>query len=120
MSLNYSIMAQSAEEFLTFQRGPSSYLWHCMHSGVATTLVHHISIYAAHTKGNDQSNLLYLNMVALGVWTAMSKTGTVIGRVHRPPQSARLILGMPFRGRSWGPLRWAAQQPVVSNEPSRS
>jgi hypothetical protein len=114
MSLNYSIMTQTADEFLNFQRGPSSYLWHCMHSGVATTLMHHISIYAAQSTGSNESNLLYLNMVALGVWTAMSKAGTVIGQVHRPPQSARLMLGMPFRGRSWAPSRWAAQKPVVS------
>jgi hypothetical protein len=56
MSSNYSILAQSTDEFLRFQKGPSSYLWHRMHSGVATTLVNHISIYAAHRKGNDHSN----------------------------------------------------------------
>ena len=114
MSLNYSIMAQSADEFLSFHKSPITHLWQCMHSGVATTLLSHISIYAAQTKGSDGANLLYLNLVALGVWTAMSKAGTVIGQVHRPPQSARLMLGMPFRGRSWSSLRWAALQPVVS------
>jgi hypothetical protein len=115
MSLNYSmIMAQSAEDFLAFQNFPSIHFWPHLYGGLPTNLMEHISVYAARGRGRAQVQLLYLNMVALGLWTAMLKAGTLVGRVHRPPQSARLVLGMPFRGRSWSSLRWAAQQPLVS------
>lgn len=113
MSLNYTIIAQTAEEFASFERSPLRHLWHSVHSGLATTLLHHVSIYAAQSKGTDQAHLLYLNLVALGVWTAMSKAGTMVGQVHRPPHTAKLMLGMPFRRRSWSSLRWAAQRPLI-------
>ena len=115
MSFNYSIMAQSAEDFLIFQKSPSTYLWPCLKLGASTDLLGHMSIYTGRTKGGGQDRFLYLNMVAMGMWTAMLKAGTVIGQVHRPPQSARLVLGMPFRGRSWSSLRWATQRPVVAS-----
>jgi hypothetical protein len=37
-----------------------------------------------------------MNPVALGVWTAMKKAGTIIGHVNQPPRSARLVFGAPF------------------------
>ena len=114
MSLNYSIMAQSAEDFRIFQKSPLIYLRPCLQIEGAPDLLDHISIYTARPKNGGAVKFLYLNMVALGIWTAMLKGGTVIGQVHRPPQSARLVLGMPFRGISWSSLRWAAQRPVVS------
>jgi hypothetical protein len=114
MSLNYSIMAQGAENFLIFQKSPLIYLRPCIQIEEFPNLLDHVSIYTGRAKGGGQVKLLYLNMVAPGIWTAMLKAGTVIGQVHRPPQSARLVLGMPFRGISWNSLRWAAQQPIVS------
>ncbi len=113
MSLNYTILAQTAEEFASFERSPLRHLWHSVHSSLAPTLLNHVSIYAAQSKGTDQAQLLYLNLVALGLWTAMSKAGTMAGQVHLPPQTAKLVLGMPFRRRSWSSLRWAAQRPLI-------
>ena len=52
MSLNYTIMAQTAEEFASFERSPLSHLWHSVHSGLATTLLHHVSIYGGSKQGN--------------------------------------------------------------------
>ena len=115
MSLNYTIVAQGAEDYINFHRSPSGYLWPCLRIGAWTDLLGQMSIYTGRRKNGGQDRLLYLNMVAMGMWTAMLRAGTVIGQVHRPPQSARLLLGMPFRGRSWTSLRWASQEPVVAN-----
>lgn len=113
MLLNYTIMAQTAEEFSTFVGSPMRHLWHSVNGGLAATLLNHVSIYAAQSRASDHTHLLYLNLAALGVWTAMLRAGTIVGQVHRPPQTAKLVLGMPFRGRSWSALRWSAQLPLI-------
>jgi hypothetical protein len=43
MSLNYSVMARSAEDFLTFQKSPSIHLWPCSKMGASINLLGHIS-----------------------------------------------------------------------------
>jgi hypothetical protein len=89
----YSIIAQRPDNIQTFiSIEMRSYL----HKAAQTQLVNHISVYISKGKTRGQLRLLYLNPVALGVWTAMKKAGTVIGHVNQPPRSARLVFGAPF------------------------
>jgi hypothetical protein len=93
MLMHYSIIAQSADEIHHFFAVEMrSYL----QTASQSQLVNHISVYIAKGRTRGQLCLLYMNPVALGVWTAMKKAGTVVGHVNRPPQSARLVFGAPF------------------------
>jgi hypothetical protein len=57
MSLNYSIMAQSAEDFLIFQKSPLIYLRPCIQIEEFPNLLDHVSIYTWITSAFIQGGL---------------------------------------------------------------
>jgi adenylylsulfate kinase-like enzyme len=95
-SLNYEIVAQTAEEVQDLQNAPvvsmGSYL---VESGQAQLLTT-ISIYSQRGESREQVRLLYMNAAALLIWKAMGKRPRLIGALHRPPKTALLAFGVPF------------------------
>ncbi len=95
-SLNYEIVAQSAEEVQDIQNAPAfSMGQYLVHSG-QTRLLTEISIYSSRGESREQLRLLYMNAVALLIWKAMGKQPNLIGAQHRPPRIALLAFGVPF------------------------
>jgi hypothetical protein len=93
VSMYYSIIAQHTDNIQSFL---SIEMRSYLHNAAQTQLLNHISVYISKGKTRGQLRLLYMNPVALGVWTAMKKAGTIIGHVNQPPRSARLVFGAPF------------------------
>ncbi len=95
-SLNYEIVAQSADEVQDIQNAPAVSMGPYLVESGQTRLLHVISIYSQRGDSREQVRLLYMNAVALLVWKEMGKCPLQIGSQHRPPQTALLAFGVPF------------------------
>lgn len=95
-SLNYEIVAQSAEEVQDIQNAPAVSMGPYLIDSGQTQLLTTISIYSQRGESRDQMRLLYMNAVALLVWKAMGKQPNLIGAQRRPPRTALLTFGVPF------------------------
>jgi hypothetical protein len=96
MPLNYSILVQTTAEIGKTENSPSVSMWPYLLQCDQTGLIPQISIYTQSGDTRERARILYMNAVALGIWSAMGKAAAVVGEVHRPPKSALLIFGMPF------------------------
>lgn len=96
MSLNYSVVKQSTEQVGDTRNSPSVIMWPYLVGSAQTRLIHEISIYMETGETRERARLLYMNATALEVWKTMKKAAKIVGEVHRPPKTARLIVGMPF------------------------
>lgn len=95
-SLNYQIVAQSAEEVQDVQNAPTISMGLYLISSGQTELLTMISIYSQWGESRDQLRLLYMNATAIRIWREMGKRPTMIGAQHRPPSTALLTFGVPF------------------------
>ena len=95
-SLNYEIVAQSAEEVQDIQNAPAVSMGPYLIESGQTKLLTTISIYSERGESREQVRLLYMNAVSLRVWKAMGKKPSVIGAQHRPSRTSLLSFGVPF------------------------
>jgi hypothetical protein len=95
-TLNYEIVAQSAEEVQDIQNAPAISMGQYLIESEQVKLLTTISIYTQQGESRDQVRLLYMNAAALLVWKAMGKQPKLIGSLHRPPKTALLAFGVPF------------------------
>ena len=95
-TLNYEIVAQSAEEVQDVQNAPAVSMGPYLIDSGQMQLLTTISIYALRGEVREQVRLLYMNAVALRIWKAMGKQPKLIGAQHRPPKAALLAFGVPF------------------------
>jgi hypothetical protein len=95
-SLNYEIVAQSAEEVLDTQNAPAVSMGPYLIDSGQTQLLTTISIYSERGESREHVRLLYMNAVALRVWKAMGKKPSLIGAQHRPSRTSLLAFGVPF------------------------
>ena len=96
MSLNYSIVTQTAEQLRETQNSPSVSMWPYLVDSAQTQLINTISIYMEPGGTSERARVLYMNATALKVWNSMERATEAVGEVHRPPRTAQLIFGMPF------------------------
>lgn len=94
--LNYTVVAQNAEEVRDIQSSPSISMSRFLTDHEQMKLVPTISIYAERGTDRSQVRLLYMNAVALRVWKEMGMRPTEIGMRHRPTRTSVLAFGMPF------------------------
>jgi len=94
--LNYEIVAQSAEEVQNIQNAPAVSMGPYLIDSGQTQLLTTISIYAQRGETREQTRLLFMNAVALRIWTVMGKQPKLIGAQHRPDKTALLAFGVPF------------------------
>jgi len=97
MPLNYSILQQSTEDLRETENSPSLSMWPYLVDSAQTQLINRISIYGEKGDTAERARVLYMNATALDVWNKMKKATVTVGEVHRPPKSAVLLFGMPFR-----------------------
>jgi len=95
-SLNYEIVAQSAEEVLGTQNAPAVSMGPYLVDSGQTQLLTTISIYSERGESREHVRLLYMNSVALRVWKTMGKKPSLIGAQHRPSRTSLLVFGVPF------------------------
>ena len=95
-SLNYTIIAQNAEELRDIQNAPAVSMARFLTDHEQMAIVPTISIYAERGSDRTQARLLYMNTVALQIWKEMGRKPTEIGTTHRPTRTAVLVFGMPF------------------------
>lgn len=95
-SLNYEIVAQSAEEVQDVRNAPPFSIGPWLIQSGQTELLTTISIYSERGANRDQVRLLYMNAAAMRIWNAMGKNPTRVGAQHRPPRTALLMYGVPF------------------------
>lgn len=94
--LTYRTIAQSVTDVEDVQNSPAISMGpYLIHSG-QTELLSSISVYSERGTSRDQIRLLYMNAVALCVWTAMGKRPQIIDAQKRPPRTALLAYGVPF------------------------
>jgi hypothetical protein len=96
MSLNYEIVAQSADEVRNVDNAPPFSIGPYLIASGQTQLLTTISIYSERGANRDQVRLLYMNAAAARIWKAMGKNPTMVGAQHRPPRTALLMYGVPF------------------------
>jgi hypothetical protein len=94
--LNYSVVAQSAEDVQNTQNAPAISIGPYLIQSDQVRLLTGLSIYAQRGESRDQVHLLYMNAVALNVWEAMGNKPRVIAVLHRPPKTALLNFSVPF------------------------
>jgi hypothetical protein len=95
-ALNYSVIAQSADEVQDTQNAPAISMGPYLIQSDQVRLLTTLSVYSQRGESRDQVRLLYMNSVALGLWEAMGNKPRVIGGLHRPPKTALLNFGVPF------------------------
>jgi hypothetical protein len=95
-TLNYEIVAQSAEEVQDIQNAPAVSMGPYLIESGQSHLLTIISIYTQRGEVREQVRLLYMNAVGLRIWKAMGRQPTLIGAQHRPPKAALLAFGVPF------------------------
>lgn len=95
-AMNYTAIAQSAEEVQDVENAPSVSMGPYLISSEQTRLLTTLSIYSLRGDSHEQVRLLYMNATALCIWKAMGKQPTIVGAVHRPPHDALLSFGVPF------------------------
>jgi hypothetical protein len=96
VALNYTVIAQSAEEVQNIQNSPSVSMAPYLISSEQIRLLSTLSIYSLRGNSREQVRMLYMNATALHIWKAMGKLPKVVGLLHRPPQTALLTFGVPF------------------------
>jgi hypothetical protein len=95
-TLNYEVIAQSAEEVQDIQNAPAISMGPYLIDSGQTQLLTTISIYTQRGEVREQVRLLYMNAIALRIWKAMGKQPNLVGAQHRPPKTALLAFGVPF------------------------
>ncbi len=95
-AMNYTVIAQSSDEVQDTQNAPAVSMGPYLIASDKTDLLTTLSIYSERGKSRDQLRLLYMNATALGVWREMGKQSHLVGKEHRPPQTALLTFGVPF------------------------
>jgi len=95
-SLNYQIVAQSADEVQEVQNAPAFSMGPYLISSGQTKLLTTISIYSQRGEDCEQLRLLFMNRTAMRIWREMGQRPKVIGTQHRPPSTALLTFGVPF------------------------
>lgn len=95
-TMNYAVIAQSAEEVQNIQNSPSVSMGPHLIYSEQTRLLTTLSIYSVRGDSRDQLRVLYMNATALRIWIAMGKQIKVVGLQHRPPHTALLTFGVPF------------------------
>jgi hypothetical protein len=96
ISVNYEIVAQSADEVQDIHNAPVVSMGPFLIESGQTQLLTTISIYSQRGESREQIRLLYMNAAAVLIWKVMGKRPTLIGAQHRPPQTALLVFGVPF------------------------
>ena len=96
IAMNYTVIAQSAEEVQNIQNAPSISMGAYLAANELIRQLTTLSVYTLRGASREQIRLLYMNATALEIWKTMGKTPTVIGSVHRPPRTALLAFGVPF------------------------
>jgi hypothetical protein len=94
--LNYSVIAQSAEDLQDMQNAPAISMGPYLIQSDQVKLLTTISIYSQRGESRDQVRLLYMNTVALRLWEAMGNKPRIVAALHRPPKTALLNFGVPF------------------------
>jgi hypothetical protein len=95
-AMNYTVIAQSANEVQDIQNAPSVSMGPYLVSSGQTRLLTTLSIYSLRGSSREQMRFLYMNVTALRLWKDMGKQPNQIGTQHRPPHAALLSLGVPF------------------------
>jgi hypothetical protein len=95
-TLNYQIVAQSAEEVQNTENAPAVSIAPFLLASGQTGLLGTISIYSLRGESREQMRLLYMNAPAIRVWRSMGRTPNVVGSQARPPHTALLTFGVPF------------------------
>lgn len=95
-AMNYTVIAQSADEVQDLQNAPSVSMGPYLVSTEQTRLLASLSIYSQRGNSREQLRLLFMNATALRVWRAMGKQSRLVGAEHRPPRTALLAYGVPF------------------------
>jgi len=95
-TLNYQIVAQSAEEVQNTENAPAVSMGPYLLASGQTGLLRTISIYSLRGESREQIRLLYMNAPAIRVWRSMGKAPNVVGSQARPPHTALLTFGVPF------------------------
>ena len=95
-SVNYEIVAQSADEVQDIHNAPAVSMGPFLIESGQTQLLTTISIYSQRGESREQIRLLYMNAAAVLIWKVMGKRPTLIGAQHRPPQTALLVFSVPF------------------------
>ena len=94
--LNYTVIAQSADEVQEIQNAPSISMGPWLIATGQTRLLTILSIYSQRGSSRDQVRLFYMNATALRIWKEMGRVPTVLSTVHRPPHEALLTWCVPF------------------------
>ena len=94
--MNYSVVAQSADEVRDPQNAPSVSMGPYLISSEQTRLLTTLSIYGMRGTTRDQLRLLYMNATALRIWREMGRKPTIVAMQHRPPHASLLTYGVPF------------------------
>lgn len=95
-AMNYTMIAQSADEVQDIQNAPSVSMGPYLIASEQTRLLTTLSIYSLRGSSREQVRLLYMNATALRIWRAMGKQARLVGVQHRPPNTALLTFGVPF------------------------
>lgn len=95
-AMNYTVIAQSADEVQEIQNAPSVSMGPYLIASGQTRLLTTLSIYSLRGNSREQVRLLYMNATALSIWRNMSKQPNTVGTQHRPPHEALLTFGVPF------------------------
>jgi hypothetical protein len=95
-AMNYTAIAQSAEEVQDLQNAPSVSMGPYLTASEQTRLLTTLSIYTLRGDSREQVRLLYMNTIALRIWKAMGRQPTIVGAQHRPPHASLLSFGVPF------------------------
>jgi hypothetical protein len=95
-SLNYQIVAQSAEDVQSVGNTPAVSMGPYLVESGQTSLLKTLSIYSLRGESSEQIRLLYMNAPALQIWKQMGKMPKIIGARTRPPRTALLTFGVPF------------------------
>jgi hypothetical protein len=95
-TMHYAIIMQSADEVRDLENAPALSMASYLVASQQEQLLTKISVYGERGESRDAMRLLYMNVAALSVWTAMGKTIAVRGARHRPPHSATLLFGVPY------------------------
>jgi hypothetical protein len=95
-TLNYQIIAQSAEDVRDVQNAPAVSMGPYLLESGQMRLLTIVSVYPLRGNSRDQLRLLYMNAAALQIWLDMVKAPKIIGEQSRPPNTALLSFGVPF------------------------
>ena len=95
-SLNFQIVARSAEEVQNIQNVPAVSMAPYLIESGQTRLLNTISVYSVRGASREQVRLLYMNPTAIRVWEEMGNVPRIIGHQIRPPHTALLAFGVPF------------------------